>query len=180
MASVPVLLPAHGNRQQKGMHEPLVNLDFKCKTASASDQGTRALASFSSSQVETENAGVKAGPEQVTRALVPTPAPPGISSSSRNFKKKDLLHMDSPHRQTDNTARAGGPGEPHTSSLGPGQGHPRAPASTHWATCPLISSSLCLAFKLHRATAASLWGGGSSHSPESVGSSERRFCPQKT
>lgn len=140
------------------MHESLVHFDFKCKTASASGQGTRALASFSSSQTKTGNMGMKAGPEQVTRAFVlafepiPTLAPPGISSSSRNFKKKTSFTWTAHTGKPTTVPRAGGPGETPTSSLGPGQGHPRAPASTHWATCSLISSSLCLAFKLHGAT----------------------------
>lgn len=113
----------------------------------------------------------------------PTLAPPGISSSSGNFRKKASFTLTA-HRSKQTTTLPSSRAwrNPHTRSLDEGQGHPRAPASTHWATCPLISSSLCLAFQLHRATYASMWGGEEdSDSPEMEGNREKTwFCPQKT
>lgn len=100
-------------------------------------------------------------PEPLSWHFCPSPN----SSSNMNFQfkqklqEKAFLHTDSPRRQTNDSApKQEAWRNPHTRSLDQDQGHARASASTHWATCPLISSGLCLAFKLHRGCRLPLCG----------------------
>lgn len=96
-------------------------------------------------------------PEQVTRTFAMAFQPFSQLPLQHEFpvraeiSGKSLSSHRRPTRQTNGSApRQAAWRNPHTRSLDQGQGHAGASASTHWATCPLISSGLCLAFKLHR------------------------------
>lgn len=106
---------------------------------------------------------MKAVPEQVTstfvRAPFPTLTPPKILGSKRNFRKMASFTVTAEGcKQIAMLLSRRAWRNPHTRRLDPGQGHTRASASTHWATCPLISSGLCLAFKFHRSYILPLHG----------------------
>lgn len=98
---------------------------------------------------------MKEVPEQVASTsigvLTPNSSLPWTSNSNKNFRKTpffpQIAHGCKPITML--LSRRDWQ-SPHTRSLEPGQSHTRASASTHCATCPLISSGLWLAFKRHK------------------------------